>query len=171
MLGHQCKSDNRYNEMLIRMWTKELTSRDMFWINKRCIEGGGGSVEQSSKFDDIDVIYAQPINQECGSNSSDSCCDEDPVHMFYITLYNVKTAHHGKQTSIVATIIEHLDRIQDARGSMLKGDGNDKYGFTDRLFRMGDEVNAAPARCLVSFDMAHQLVSQGRTHFVFLPRV
>ena len=94
----------------------------------------------------------------------------DPYHMYYITLYNLKSTQEEdgeRNRHIAQTIIRHLLRLQDKANSGKRDRGYDKNDFVEGLCRMLGEMNAATSRYIVSSTMAHLLVCQGETRFQF----
>lgn len=93
----------------------------------------------------------------------------DPFHMYYITLYNLKSTQEedSERTKRIAeTIIRRLIRIQDEARQNLRDEHNDD-SFVEGLCRMLGGLNAATSRYVVSSTMAHLLISQGGTRFKF----
>ena len=93
----------------------------------------------------------------------------DPFHMYYITLYNLKSTQEedSERTKRIAeTIIRRLIRIQDEVRQGLRDDHEDD-SFIEGLCRMLGGLNAATSRYVVSSTMAHLLISQGGTRFKF----
>ena len=93
----------------------------------------------------------------------------DAFHMYYITLYNLKStqeedSEHVKH--ITESIIRRLVRIQDEISLGLRDEQTDE-SFTEGLCRLLSGMNAATARYVVSSTMAHLLISQGGTRFKF----
>lgn len=94
----------------------------------------------------------------------------DPFHMYYITLYNLKSTQEDdseRQRRIGETIIKRLVRIQDEINQGLRDDTDTDCDFTEGLCRMLGGMNAATSRYTVSSTMAHLLISQGGTRFKF----
>ena len=94
----------------------------------------------------------------------------DPYHMYYITLYNLKSTQEEdgeRNRRIAQTIIRCLLRLQDKANSGKRDRGDDKNDFVEGLCRMLGGMNAATSRYIVSSTMAHLLVCQGETRFQF----
>ena len=94
----------------------------------------------------------------------------DPYHMYYITLYNLKSTQEEdgeRNRRIAQTIIRRLLRIQNAANSGKRDRGDDENDFVEGLCRMLGGMNAATSRYIVSSTMAHLLVCQGGTRFQF----
>ena len=93
----------------------------------------------------------------------------DPFHMFYITLYNLKSTQEedaDRNKRVVQTIIRRLVRIQDEiRQNLREKEPDDS--FIEGLCRMLGGLNASTGRFVVSSTMAHLLISQGGTRFKF----
>lgn len=93
----------------------------------------------------------------------------DPFHMYYITLYNLKSTQEEDSERIkrvVETIVRRLVRIQDEVAQGLR-DALQDNSFAEGLCRMLSGINAATSRYVVSATMAHLLISQGGTRFKF----
>ena len=94
----------------------------------------------------------------------------DPYHMYYITLYNLKSTQEEdgeRKQHIAHTIIRRLLRIQNEANSGNRDRGDDENDFVEGLCRMLGGMNAATSRYIVSSTMAHLLVCQGGTRFQF----
>ena len=94
----------------------------------------------------------------------------DPYHMYYITLYNLKSTQEEdgeKNRRIAQTIIRRLLRIQDEVDSGKRDRSDEENDFVEGLCRMLGGMNAATSRYIVSSTMAHLLICQGGTRFQF----
>jgi len=63
---HRFKNDEKYGDMLKRMWEGDLTTEDRKWINERFVgrATSGLTLPKSNEFADVDVVYAAPTNRE-----------------------------------------------------------------------------------------------------------
>lgn len=93
----------------------------------------------------------------------------DPFHMYYITLYNLKSTQEEdceRTRRIAETIIRRLLRIQDEIRQGLRDDHEDDSFIAGLCIMLGG-LNAATSRYVVSSTMAHLLICQGGTRFKF----
>ena len=94
----------------------------------------------------------------------------DPFHMYYITLYNLKSTQEedSEQNRRVAqTITRRLIRIQDEICAGLRDKGDDKSDFVEGLCRILGGMHAATSNYVVSATMGHLLICQDGTRFKF----
>ena len=85
----------------------------------------------------------------------------DPFHMYYITLYNLKSTQEedSKQSRQVAqTITRRLIQIQDEIRAGLSDKCDDESDFVEGLFRMLGGMHAATSHYVVSATMAYLLI-------------
>lgn len=94
----------------------------------------------------------------------------DPFHMYYITLYNLKSTQEedGERSKRIAnTIIRRLVRIQDEVHAGIRDKNDNEGDFVEGLCRMLGGMHAATSRYVVSSTMAHLLICQDGTRFKF----
>ena len=88
----------------------------------------------------------------------------DPIHMFYITLYNLKIE---RSRNITKSIIRRLLRLQEEVRTGRREEVDSEPDFVEGLCRMLDGMYAATSRYVVSSTMAHLLICQSGTRFKF----
>ena len=94
----------------------------------------------------------------------------DPFHMYYITLYNLKSTQEEdseRSKRVAQTITRRLIRIQDEIRAGLRDKCEDESDFVEGLCRMLGGMHAATSRYVVSATMAHLLICQNGTRFKF----
>ena len=94
----------------------------------------------------------------------------DPFHMYYITLYNLKSTQEedsSRSRRVAQTITRRLIRIQDEIRAGLRDKCDDQDDFVEGLCRMLGGMHAATSCYVVSATMAHLLICQGGTRFKF----
>lgn len=94
----------------------------------------------------------------------------DPFHMYYITLYNLKSTQEEdseRQRRIGQSIIKRLVRIEDEKRRGLLDESYEDADFTEGLVRMLSGMSAATCRYTISATMGHLLISQSGTRFKF----
>ena len=94
----------------------------------------------------------------------------DPIHMFYITLYNLKSTQKEdseRSRNITKSIIRRLLRIQDEVRAGNHDEVMNEPDFAEGLCRMLGGMYAATSRYVVSSTMAHLLGCQNGTRFKF----
>ena len=94
----------------------------------------------------------------------------DPFHMYYITLYNLKSTQEEdseRNRRITQTIVRRLIRIQDEVRVGERDETDNEPDFVEGLCRMLGGMHAATSRYVVSSTMAHLLICQDGTRFKF----
>ncbi len=94
----------------------------------------------------------------------------DPFHMFYITLYNLKSTQEedGQRARRIAeSLVRRLIRLQDEIRANKRSATDPENAFVEGLCRMLGGMNAATSRYVVSATMGHLLICQKGTRFMF----
>ena len=94
----------------------------------------------------------------------------DPFHMFYITLYNLKSTQEedGQRARRIAeSLVRRLIRLQDEIRANRRSATDPENAFVEGLCRMLGGMNAATSRYVVSATMGHLLTCQKGTRFMF----
>ena len=94
----------------------------------------------------------------------------DPFHMYYITLYNLKSTQEEdseRSRRVAQTITRRLIRIQDEIRAGLRDKCDEEGDFVEGLCRMLGGMYAATSHYVVSATMAHLLICQDGTRFKF----
>jgi hypothetical protein len=94
----------------------------------------------------------------------------DPFHMFYITLYNLKSTQEedGQRAKRIAqSLVRRLIRLQDEVKAEKRLANDPENAFVEGLCRMLGGMNAATSRYVVSATMGHLLICQKGTRFMF----
>ena len=94
----------------------------------------------------------------------------DPFHMYYITLYNLKSTQEEdseRSKQVAQTITRRLIQIQDKIRAGLWDPCNNESDFVEGLWRMLGGMHVATSWYVVSSTMAHLLICQNGTRFQF----
>ena len=95
----------------------------------------------------------------------------DPFHMFYITLFNLKSTQEEdseRGQCIAQALVRQLIRLQDEVRAKLRPPSDPENKFVEGLCRMLlGGMNAATSHYVVSATMGHLLICQKGTRFMF----
>jgi len=113
-------------------------------------------------------VYNPTISELFGCNTNVQV--GDPIHMFYITLYNLKSTQKEdgeRSRNITKSIIRRLLRLQEEVRTGRREELDSEPDFVEGLCRMLGGMYAATSRYVVSSTMAHLLICQSGTRFKF----